>query len=123
MNLKPVLLAVLAALAVPAFAQTSPAPTPEQRIEKREANQQRRIEAGEKSGSLTPREAARLERGQARVEKMEKRAEADGKITGREARRIEHAQDVQSKKIHREKHDRQHDYNHDGKKDRPQTRS
>lgn len=123
MNLKPALLAVLAAITVPAFAQTSPAPAPEQRIEKREANQQRRIEAGEKSGSLTPREAARLERGQARVEKMEQRAEADGKITGREARRIEHAQDVQSKKIHREKHDRQHDFNHDGKKDRLQSKS
>ena len=123
MSLKPVLLALLATISLRALAHTPPAPTPEQRIEKREANQQRRIEAGEKSGALTPREAARLERGQARVEKMEQRAEADGKVTGREARHIEHAQDVQSKRIHREKHDRQHDFNHDGKKDRPRTGS
>ena len=61
--------------------------------------------------------------GQARVEKMEQKANADGKVSGREARRIEHAQDVQSRKIHREKHDRQHDFNHDGKKDLPNRKS
>jgi hypothetical protein len=50
---------------------------------------------------------------------MEDKANADGKITKKEAARIEHAQNKQSRKIEREKHDRQHDRNHDGKMDRP----
>jgi hypothetical protein len=32
---------------------------------------------------------------------------ADGKVTKKEARRIEKAQDRESRKIHREKHDKQ----------------
>ena len=71
-------------IAVPAvFAQSgaTPAPNAAQRIEQRQANQERRIEQGEKSGSLTQREANRLERRQARVEKMEQKAAADGTIT------------------------------------------
>ena len=77
------------------------------RIDQREANQQKRIEQGEKSGALTQKEAARLEKGQARVQRMEDKAAADGRITPRERRRIEHAQNVESKKIYREKHDKQ----------------
>jgi hypothetical protein len=38
---------------------------------------------------------------------METRAEADGKVTKKERARIEHAQDNQSRKIYREKHDKQ----------------
>ena len=50
---------------------------------------------------------------------MEDKAKADGKVTPKERERIQHAQNQESKKIAREKHDRQHDRNHDGKKDRP----
>jgi len=96
-------IAMAAAFAVPAFAQTDST----RRIDQREANQERRIEQGEKSGALNAREAARLEKGQARVEKMETRATADGKVTAKERRRIEHAQDQQSRRIYREKHDKQ----------------
>lgn len=115
MNIRTVLLAAVMTLPVLAQAQTA-------RIEQRELNQERRIQQGEASGSLTPREAARLERGQAHVDRMEARAGADGKVTRREQNRIEHAQDVQSRHINREKHDRQHDFNHDGRKDRPARR-
>ena len=94
---------VLVAFTLPALAQTDST----RRIDKREANQERRIEAGEKSGALTPREAARLEKGQARIDKMEKKATADGKVSAKERRRIEHAQDQQSRRIYREKHDKQ----------------
>lgn len=38
---------------------------------------------------------------------MEDKAMADGKMTKKERARIEHAQDRQSKKIYREKHDKQ----------------
>ena len=95
--------AVIAAFALPALAQTQSTP----RIDQRQQNQERRIEQGEKSGALTQKEAARLEKGQARVQKMEDKAVADGKVTKKEARRIEKAQDRQSKKIYREKHDKQ----------------
>lgn len=123
---------LLAALAAPVFAQTAtpatpatpavapaknPAATPG--IDQRQANQQQRIDQGVKSGQLTPREAARLEKGQDRIQKMEDKAKADGKVTAKERARIQHAQDVESRKIFREKHDRQRDMNHDGKMDKP----
>src|SRR5207237_3438968 len=92
-----------AAFTLPALGQTSSTP----RIDQRQANQERRIEQGEKSGALTKKEAARLEKGQARVQKMEDKAAADGKITAKERARIEKAQDKQSRKIYREKHDKQ----------------
>ena len=120
MNLKTLAAALLFAGTIPAFAQTTtptPPPTAQQRIDQRQANQQKRIDEGVKSGSLTTREAERLQKGQARVGKMEHKAAADGAIDKKEARRIERAQDKQSRKISREKHDRQHDVNHDGKDD------
>jgi hypothetical protein len=94
---------ILACVALSALAQTSSTP----RIDQRQANQERRIEQGEKSGQLTQKEAARLEKGQARVQKMEDKAAADGKVTKKERARIERAQDRQSKAIYRQKHDKQ----------------
>jgi hypothetical protein len=92
-----------AALALPAGAQTSSTP----RIDQRQANQERRIEQGEKSGALTGKEAARLEKDQARIQKMENKATADGKVTRKERARMEKAQDRESRRIYREKHDKQ----------------
>ena len=99
----------LGALALPALAQTPPArdPAATPGIDKRQANQDKRIQQGVQSGQLTGREAARLEKGQARVERMEQRAKSDGVVTKKERARIEHAQNVESRKIAREKHDKQ----------------
>lgn len=108
------LVAVLAAFALPVLAQTN---TPN--VDQRQANQQQRIDQGVKSGELTGKEAARLEKGQERIQKMEDKAKADGKVTPKERARLQKAQNVESRKIAREKHDRQHDRNHDGKVDRP----
>jgi uncharacterized membrane protein YebE (DUF533 family) len=108
-----VLAALTVAITLPAFAETA---TPG--IDRREANQERRIDQGVKSGQLTPREATKLDKGQAHVDKMEAKAKADGVVTAKERQRVQHAQDVQSRKIHRQKHDRQRDLNHDGKVDR-----
>ena len=108
------LVAILAAFALPVLAQTN---TPN--IDQRQANQQQRIDQGVKSGELTAKEAARMEKGQERVQKMEDKAKADGKVTAKERARINQAQDVQSRHVAKEKHDRQHDRNHDGKRDRP----
>lgn len=108
------ILTLLATLALPVLAQTS---TPN--IDQRQQNQQQRIEQGVQSGALTAREAERLEKGQAHVERLENRAKADGSVTPRERARLEHAENVQSRHIYHEKHDRQHDFNHDGVKDHP----
>ncbi len=73
----------------------------------RNINQQQRIENGVKSGELTKRETANLERGQARVERKEARAGRDGHIGAKEQARIQGAENHQSKRIFKEKHDAQ----------------
>ena len=73
----------------------------------RNVNQQQRIEQGVQSGSLTTREAGKLERGQARDSKLEARAGADGHVGANEQRRTQRAENRQSRRIHREKHDDQ----------------
>ena len=111
------LLAVLAAFALPVLAQTA---TP--RVDQRQANQQQRIDQGVASGELTGKEAARLEKGQEHVQKVEDKVKADGTVTPKERARLHQAQDNQSRKIARQKHDRQRDLNHDGKMDRPRRK-
>ncbi|MCC6474298.1 MAG: hypothetical protein IT514_11185 [Burkholderiales bacterium] len=99
---RPAVLFLLGAMALPAAAQTA---TPG--IDRREARQERRIEQGEKSGQLTRREAARLEKGQARIDRMQDKARADGKVTAGERARIHRAQNTESRRIARQKHDKQ----------------
>ncbi len=114
-------LAALGAQGQPAGVGTAPNPAATPRVDQREANQQRRIEQGEKSGQLTPREASRLEREQGRIDRAEDRAKADGKVTARERGHLDNMQDRASRDIRREKHDGQRDLNHDGRKDRPRV--
>ena len=71
----------------------------------RNVNQQKRIEQGVKSGELTKSETAKLERGQAAVEHKEAKAGKDGHVGAREQARIQRAEDRQSKRIYKEKHD------------------
>ncbi|MGB4065769.1 MAG: hypothetical protein WBK19_18260 [Azonexus sp.] len=104
-------------LPVLAFAQAN---TP--RVDQRQANQEQRIDQGVASGSLTQREANRLDRGQQHVDNMENRAKSDGVVTRGERARLHQAQEVQSRRIYAQKHDRQHDYNHNGRVDRPRRR-
>lgn len=96
-------IALAAVLALPMAAQAQSTP----RIDTRQSNQEKRIDQGVSSGELTKPEARRLERGQNHVDRMENRAVTDGQITKRERRRIEKAQDAQSRRIHRQKHDKQ----------------
>ena len=93
-------IAVLAALSLPAFAETLSTP----RIDQRQDNQEHRIEQGMRTGQLTPREAARLERGQARIRQMERQALADGHISRRERAAIDREQEKQNELIARLKH-------------------
>src|SRR5450432_3635362 len=70
----------------------------------RNANQEQRIENGVKSGSLTNREAGNLERGQAKVDRKEAKAAANGHVGAGEQKNIQSAENHQSRRIHREKH-------------------
>jgi len=74
---------------------------------RRNVNQERRIEQGIQSGQLTNREAGRLERGQARADRAEARAGADGRMGPREQGHIQKAENRQSRRVYREKHDAQ----------------
>src|SRR5690349_12878909 len=55
----------------------------------RNVNQEKRIEQGVKSGTLTNRETAKLERGQARDSRLEARAGANGNVSAKEQARIQ----------------------------------
>jgi hypothetical protein len=75
----------------------------------RNVNQQQRIEQGVQSGQLTNREVSNLEKGQAHVDRKEARAGANGHISANEQQNIQAAENHQSRKIHKEKHnDRVH---------------
>ena len=69
--------------------------------------QRARIHEGVQSGELNRAEAARLRSGQRHVRRVERRAEADGQVSAEEQARLEQAQDVQSRRIERQKHDAQ----------------
>jgi hypothetical protein len=96
-----------------AFAQTPATP----RIDKREANQEKRIEQGVASGQLTAREEKRLDARETHLENAEAKAKADGTVTAKERKRLHVMAAADSKAIHRQKHDGQRDLNHDGKRD------
>jgi len=70
----------------------------------RNVNQQQRIEQGVQSGQLTNREVGNLEKGQANVDRKEAHAGANGHISANEQRNIQAAENHQSRKIHKEKH-------------------
>src|SRR5215471_5210376 len=76
-------------------------------IDKREHNQQERIQQGIKSGELTRREAVRLEEQEARIRVNEKFAKADGKITPAERERLEKELNRTNQNIYDQKHDSQ----------------
>src|SRR6185369_3518951 len=88
------------ALGISVSAQQTPS------VDRREHRQQRRIQQGVKSGSLSRREAARMERQQARTRRLEAKAKADGKVTRRERARLQHRENRTSRRIYRQKHDR-----------------
>jgi len=82
------------------FAQT--------RAEKRSDNQQKRIDAGSANGSLNEREAARLQKQHDALDKKIEKDKADGGgYTKREKAKNEIRQDRQSRRIAKQKHDKQ----------------
>ena len=126
MKLKSTLAILLvSAFALPVVALTPPPakdPIATPGIDKRLDNQEKRIEQGEKSGTLTPREAGRLESREAKTEADLAAAKSDGKVTKDERRDLHQELNHNSRAIHRQKHNRQHDLNHNGRVDRGHRR-
>lgn len=106
-RLAAVFLATALALPAVAAAQNPPNSAATPGVDRRQVNQEQRIDRGVASGELTRPETRRLEQGQNKVERIETRAKSDGAVTRRERARLHHAQDVQSQRIWRQKHDRQ----------------
>lgn len=100
--------AVLTLASATSFAQAggaASAATPG--IDKRQANQEKRIDQGIASGELNKREARRLEKQQAHINKAEDKAKADGVVTTAERKRLHRKEDRASANIYRQKHDKQ----------------
>lgn len=105
--------ALIAALALSvgtlALAQTAPAPaggasTPG--IDKRVANQQKRIDQGVASGQLTAKETNTLDKKEAKLAADTQAAKADGKVTKAERRKLKREANQDSKAIHQKKHNK-----------------
>ena len=75
-------------------------------INGRRANEQERIQQGERSGQVTPREANNLERHQANIHRSEERMRArdGGRLTRRDRQRLARRQNRQSRHVYRDKH-------------------
>ena len=97
-----------AAPLAPVMTQVAKDPAATPGLDKRQANQQKRIEQGVASGQLNAKETLRLEKRETKLEADKQAAKADGKVTPQERKQLQHEANRDSKAIHREKHDRQH---------------
>jgi uncharacterized membrane protein YebE (DUF533 family) len=79
----------------------------ENRIDRRQAKQNHRIEQGRRTGDLTWYEYRTLKAQQARIRAMERHAKGDGHIDRIESQRIERAQNAASRRIAFERRDHQ----------------
>lgn len=70
----------------------------------RNINQEKRIEQGVQSGSLSNREAGTLEKGEAHVDRKEAKSARDGHIGKQEQAGIQRREDKQSQTIFEKKH-------------------
>jgi hypothetical protein len=115
MNFKTLTLVATLALAPAAIFAQAPTPAPTApaattstppTINQRKTDQQDRIAQGVKSGQLTAGETAHLEKQEAGINKEESgmRAQDNGKLTTQDRKTLTHQQNVESKRIYRDKH-------------------
>jgi hypothetical protein len=104
MKKQPLIVLVALAMAGAAFAQADPA-TP--RVDRRQANQQKRIQQGVASGQLTPKETRRLQAQQDRIATAEAEAKSDGVVTRKERAGLTARQNRANRNVYRNKHDAQ----------------
>jgi len=98
--------AALAALILPAAAQTANPPANPPTINQRKENQQDRIANGVGSGDLTAGETSNLEKKESNLNKEEKlmRSEDNGKLTGADRKVLNQQQNQLSNQIYKDKH-------------------
>ena len=101
--MKRTLTAIAAALSVAAMAAPASAA-----VNARQLNQERNIDAGVRSGKLTPREARNLRAEIRAIERQKHVYERDGRYTQREKDAIHSRQAVVAAKIDRLKHNGRH---------------
>jgi hypothetical protein len=82
-------------------------------VNAREQWQQNRVAQGERSGQMTPGEAARAEHNEAHIDNQVNRDRAanGGHLTGAEHNQVEHEQNKESHQIYNEKHNAKTDAN------------
>src|SRR5947209_3120474 len=99
-------LAATLALTPAAILAQAPASHPDPTINQRKENQQDRIGHGVKSGQLTAGETARLEHQERGINREERgmRAQDNGHLTAQDRRTLQHQQNVESRRIYRDKH-------------------
>ncbi len=102
------LLTVVTAGTTLGFSAAAEAGTNSPRIDRREANQQRRINQGIRSGALTPRETYRLQRQQANIRAQEARFKSDGNFSKHERQVVKGHLNRSSQSIYRLKHNGRH---------------
>ena len=104
--MKLAIFAFAASLAFAPAALFAQAPVDHRNINQRKENQQDRIAQGVKSGDLSAGQTSRLEHQEAGINKEERgmRAQDNGHLTGQDRRTINHQQNVESRRIYRDKH-------------------
>lgn len=107
MTMKALIGTLALTLGAMAMAQTPAGAASTPRLDKREAQQQKRIDQGVASGQLTAKETNLLDKREAKLAADEAAAKADGKVTHAERRKLEREANRDSRAIHRQKHDKQ----------------
>ena len=109
MKIQTLITALILATSGAAFAQApaaNPAATPG--IDKRMANQQKRIDQGVASGQLNAKETSRLQKREAKLAAdTTAAAKADGVVTAAERKKLHREAHRDSKAIYKQKHDKQ----------------
>jgi len=99
--------AIAATLALaPAAILAQATATPDPTINQRKVDQQDRIAQGVKSGELTAGETSHLEHQEAGINQEESgmKAQDNGHLTAQDRKTINHQQNVESRRIYRDKH-------------------
>ena len=102
--MKKILFSSLIALS---FALSASAQTATPKVDAREQNQKERIQDGVQSGELTKKEAAKARANQRHIKHAEAKAKSDGVVTPAERAKLDAKQDKASKRIYKNKHDKQ----------------
>jgi hypothetical protein len=99
--------AIVSALFIFGFALATNAQTATPKVNARQAEQKARIRQGVQSGELTKKEAAAARANQAAIQNAENKAKSDGVVTNGERKKLDNMQDNASRRIRRNKNDRQ----------------